>query len=92
MNGEITRRAFTKASAATTLGLAAARANRVLGANDRIRLGFIGVANRGGQLMSGFLNHADAEIVASATFIGVRWRRPARVWTQRRPPIATSAS
>jgi len=64
MNGEITRRAFTKASAATKLGLAAARATRVLGANDRIQLGFIGVANRGGQLMSAFLSHADAEIVA----------------------------
>jgi len=64
MNGEITRRTFTKASAAATLGLTATRATRVLGANDRVRLGFVGVANRGGQLMSGFLQHADAEIVA----------------------------
>lgn len=33
-------------------------------ANDRIRLGFIGVANRGGQLISAFQNHDDMEIVA----------------------------
>ncbi|MFH1919377.1 MAG: Gfo/Idh/MocA family oxidoreductase [Planctomycetota bacterium] len=36
----------------------------VIGANDRIRLGFIGVANRGGQLMSAFLKHEDMEIAA----------------------------
>ncbi len=34
------------------------------GANDRIRLGFIGVANRGGQLISAFQAHQDMEIVA----------------------------
>ena len=37
---------------------------RIVGANDRVRLGFIGVANRGGQLMSAFLKHDDMEIVA----------------------------
>ena len=37
---------------------------KILGANDRIRLGFIGVANRGGQLISAFLPHDDAQIVA----------------------------
>ena len=35
-----------------------------MGANDRVRLGFIGVANRGGQLMSAFMKHEDAEIAA----------------------------
>jgi len=63
----ISRRTFTTTSAAATLGLVAAprpaRA-RVLGANDRIGLGFIGVANRGGQLMSAFSRRADAEFVA----------------------------
>ncbi len=33
-------------------------------ANDRIRLGFIGVANRGGQLLSAFLTHDDMEVAA----------------------------
>ncbi len=37
---------------------------RVLGANDRVRLGFIGVGNRGCQLLKGFLPHADAQVVA----------------------------
>jgi len=61
---KITRRTFTKASAAATLGLSAASTTRVLGANDRVRLGVIGTANRGGQLISAFLKHDDMEIVA----------------------------
>jgi predicted dehydrogenase len=65
----ITRRRFTQTGAAATLGLAAAgtapaRALGALGANDRVRLGMIGVGNRGGQLLDAFLEHADAEIVA----------------------------
>ena len=36
----------------------------MLGANDQVRLGFIGVGNRGCQLLKGFLPHADAKIVA----------------------------
>ncbi len=39
-------------------------ASRIIGANDRVRLGFIGVANRGGQLISAFLPHQDMEIAA----------------------------
>jgi len=38
--------------------------SRIIGANDRVRLGFIGVANRGGQLMTAFLKHEDMEIAA----------------------------
>jgi predicted dehydrogenase len=69
MQEKITRRTFHKASAAAGLGLAAAtaakaQAARILGANDRIRLGFIGVANRGGQLLSAFTRHSDIEVVA----------------------------
>ncbi len=47
-----------------TLGLAAGTWARAAGANERIRLGFIGVANRGRQLINAFRPHADAEIVA----------------------------
>lgn len=57
----ITRRKFT---AATAAGLTALSAGRVLGANDRIRLGFIGLGNRGDQVLSAFLTHKDAEVVA----------------------------
>jgi predicted dehydrogenase len=34
-----------------------------LGSNERVRLGFIGVGNRGDQLLDAFLVHKDAEIV-----------------------------
>ncbi len=71
MTERITRRRFTGAGAAAALGLAAGRAAPALGAkrsvpgaNERIRLGFIGVANRGGQLIDAFLEHDDAEIAA----------------------------
>ena len=36
--------------------------NKIIGANDRVRLAFLGVANRGGQLITAFLNHDDMEI------------------------------
>jgi predicted dehydrogenase len=58
----LTRRDFGKAAAAVTL--TAASASRVLGANDRVRLGFIGVGNRGDQVLDAFLVHKDAEVVA----------------------------
>ena len=64
MTDKISRRTFTKAGAAAGLGWTALSASRVYGANDRIGLGFIGVANRGGQLIKSFLKHDDAAPVA----------------------------
>ena len=66
---EMTRRAFARAGTATALAVAAApapavRAAEAGGANARIRLGFIGVANRGGQLIDAFMTHDDVQIVA----------------------------
>jgi predicted dehydrogenase len=58
-----TRRDFGK-TAAAALALSAASAGRVLGANDRVRLGFIGLGNRGDQVLDGFLPHKDAHVVA----------------------------
>src|SRR4051812_14150799 len=59
----LSRRDFTRqaalAGAATALS-----SSRVLGANDRVRLGFIGLGNRGDQVLDGFLAHKDAEVVA----------------------------
>lgn len=57
------RRRFTRNLfvAGATTALAGAR---VLGANDRVRLGFIGVGNRGDQVLDAFLGHKDAEVVA----------------------------
>src|SRR6266849_9025340 len=58
------RRTFTKT--ATALGAFAAlpASARSADSNERIRLGFIGVGNRGDQLLDAFLVHKDAEIVA----------------------------
>jgi predicted dehydrogenase len=59
----ITRRAFTTAGTAGA-ALTALQAGRVLGANERVRLGVIGVGNRGGQVMDAFLKHPDVELAA----------------------------
>lgn len=57
------RRAFTKTIAVA--GATAALGNwSALGANDRIRLGFIGVGNRGDQVLDAFLAQSDAQVVA----------------------------
>ncbi len=60
MSKDVNRRTFSL-SAVTAATLAT---SRVLGANDQVRLGFIGVGNRGCQLLRAFLPHADAKIVA----------------------------
>src|SRR5262249_61237543 len=60
---KLTRRDFTKIATAASVSTALG-SGRVLGANDRVRLGFIGVGNRGDQLLDGFLAHKDAEVVA----------------------------
>ncbi|WP_439620781.1 Gfo/Idh/MocA family protein [Gemmata sp.] len=59
----VTRRQFSQAAAAAGLATAAS-ARRVLGANDRVRLGFVGVGNRGDQVLSAFLEHKDADVAA----------------------------
>jgi predicted dehydrogenase len=62
----ITRRDFNKAATAIGVGAAAPAwvAARVPGANERIRLGFIGLGNRGDQVLDAFLVHKDAEVAA----------------------------
>src|SRR5215471_2414211 len=60
------RREFLKqASAAAAIGLALPP-SRVLGANDRVRLGIIGAGARGQELMHEFVKLPDAEFVAVA--------------------------
>ena len=60
---KLNRRDFTKRAALAGLGTALAH-SRVLGANERIRLGFIALGNRGDQVLDGFLQHKDADVVA----------------------------
>lgn len=56
----LTRREFSRA--ATVAG--ALSYSRVLGANDRVRIGYIGLGNRGDQVHDAFLEHGDQETVA----------------------------
>jgi len=63
MSQGINRRAFSKTAVTAATAASLAR-SRVLGANDHVRLGFIGVGNRGCQLLKGFLPQTDAKIVA----------------------------
>lgn len=64
---KIDRRTFTATAAASAvLGLSATAAARIRGANDRIRIGLIGVGKRGSQLSGLFQRQPDAEIVAAA--------------------------
>jgi predicted dehydrogenase len=55
----LTRRDFAR-----TAGLTAAGYSRILGANDRVRLGYIGLGNRGDQVHDGFLEHGDQQTAA----------------------------
>jgi predicted dehydrogenase len=59
----ITRRKFATTAAAAGVATALS-ADRVFGANDRVRVGFIGLGNRGDQVLSAFLEHQDAEVAA----------------------------
>jgi predicted dehydrogenase len=70
-NDKSTRREFlTKtafAAAGLTIGtrtLTAAGYRKVQGAGDKIRMGFIGLGNRGSQLLGLFMSHPDVEISA----------------------------
>ncbi|MCB7130010.1 MAG: Gfo/Idh/MocA family oxidoreductase, partial [Candidatus Brocadiales bacterium] len=66
-----TRREFIKqstyAAAGISLGVSAIGSpalGSVLGANDKIRVGFIGVGNRGTQLLTRFMANDDVEVAA----------------------------
>ena len=61
-----TRRQFAKAAALTAVS-----AQRILGANDRVRLGFIGIGNRGGSLLSATREFAGYD--SSLTAGGLAW-------------------
>ena len=65
------RRKFIKQSALSTAGLAlgtdlysAPYDKKVLGSNDKIRVGFIGLGNRGSQLLNWFMKNKDVEVAA----------------------------
>jgi predicted dehydrogenase len=66
-----TRREFIARTGIVTAGLAlgassirAASYRRITGANDKIRVGFIGIGNRGSQLLGLFMRQPDCEVAA----------------------------
>jgi predicted dehydrogenase len=65
------RREFIAKSALTTAGVSiglnaftSVQTSRIKGANDKIRMGFIGLGNRGSQLLQWFMENEDVEVVA----------------------------
>lgn len=66
-----TRRKFIKTTATTTAGLAiglnamsSITKSRYVGPNDKIKMGFIGIGNRGSQLLNLFMKQPDIEVAA----------------------------
>src|SRR5215831_7068742 len=61
-----TRRAFLKQAALGTAAVLAYPPSKVLGANDRVRVGMIGVGDRGNDLLGQVKSASNVEIVAMA--------------------------
>ncbi len=66
-----TRREFIAKSAVASAGLilggnvlASSKSKRILGANDKIRVGFIGIGNRGSELLGLFMREPNCEVAA----------------------------
>jgi predicted dehydrogenase len=65
-NNKIERRTFIKQAAMGTVALAALPTARMLGANDRVRVGIIGPGARGQELLKQLLAVPNVELVAAA--------------------------
>ena len=59
----LNRREFAKTIAVARATTAFGGLN-ILGANERVRLGFIGLGNRGDQVLDAFLKHPDCQVLA----------------------------
>jgi len=66
-----TRREFITKSAAAVAGVSvgvnafgSGKTTRIFGSNDKIRMGFIGIGNRGSQLLNIFMKQPDCEVAA----------------------------
>jgi predicted dehydrogenase len=62
MNDRLERRSFIKGGIAT--GITVAASKKILGANDRIRVGVIGLGREGRGVMRAFARNTDVEIAA----------------------------
>lgn len=70
-NKKTTRRTFLSqtgmATAGLTLGantISSLGYSRIIGANEKVRVGFIGIGNRGSQLLNLFMQQSDVEVTA----------------------------
>lgn len=66
-----TRREFISKTSAAVAGVSVGlnaftseKTSRIFGANDKIRMGFIGIGNRGSQLLNTFMKYNDCEVAA----------------------------
>lgn len=72
MENKKSRREFIKKSSLALAGVTIGqkgfpivdRDKKIMGANDRVRTGFIGVGNRGTQLLHLFMEQPDCEVAA----------------------------
>jgi hypothetical protein len=67
---------FIKAAAATSAGLAVGLntfssipGSRFVGPNDKIKMGFIGIGNRGSQLLNLFMKQPDIEVRGNYKYV-----------------------
>ena len=66
MSHHLSRREFTKAGAASAVAVSLPSTAAVARRTDKIRVGFVGVGNRGSQLMKAFATQEDCEFVGVA--------------------------
>src|SRR5438128_10121603 len=79
------RRRFIKQAAAVTAVGFIQPTGRVLGANDRVRLGIIGAGARGQELMKEFVRLPNAEFVAVADAYTRRHDEAKRIAPEAKP-------
>src|SRR5215813_11763631 len=84
---KIERRTFITSAVAATAAttLTASSYGRVLGANDRVRLGIIGPGGRGQELMKDFVKVPNAEFVAAADVYTRRFDEAKKIAPEIKP-------
>lgn len=79
MSGNLSRRSFIQTSSVALSGAFLSQA--MAAPSERIRIGLIGTANRGGQLFDALAPHADAEVVAFCDVHGLALKK----WKEEYP-------
>ncbi len=74
-----TRREFMQQAAVGTAAMLVYPSASVLGANDRVRVGMIGVGGRGQELLREILQVPDTQVVAIADVYTRRWEEAKRI-------------